>query len=1353
MNKTVKGIQHEPRQRASRWLMAIALGAALPALVHGQATPPTPPNTGDALMDSFGLTSKNTVQTAKAQAASTRVPADYLKVRPQKGDTTYIVAAFPAASDNTLSVFTGYDGKNFTSLASEVYRPPGGLLRDPSIIHAADGDYYVAYTTGLSGNTFGVARSKDLRHWRHVSDIALALPAAAGQAAPSPVTNVRAPEWFRDRDGKLHIVVSASRSGKDGAFASYVLDALDEGLARFSAPQVMKGLDNNTIDTFPVIDGDVYRVFTRNQATKQIDMASALELAGPWTIEKSGDWAGWGANLEAPALVKLKDGAWRIYLEDATSKHYYYSDSSDHFKTWTLRAEVGALSGTARHFTVLAEPSAVVDAATAPTSKPKNVTWDKHSLLIDGKRTMIWAGEMHPFRLPSPSLWRDVLQKMKASGLNTVAYYFDWGYHSARPGEYDFSGVRNMERAIEMAEEAGLYVIIRVGPYVNGELTMGGFPGWLARQKSVARTDAPEYIAAADEWLTQIDAIVARHQITTGGGRVILYQLENELSQTSDAHKRYMQHLADKARADGISVPLFHNSAGRLPNWTPVDSSAPYAVPGPTDLYAFDGYPGGGCTNTHTPGKPNVVPNWGMYGELPAKITGPVKIGALASPNTPGFAAEIGGGWFDFWGSVGSYECTAQRIGSSYQRVFYGASLINGLSIHSVYMMFGGTSWGWEPASVVYTSYDYGAGIDEARGLREKALTLKQMGQFVAAAQDLLSEMDKAEPLASSNARIKLYHNISPRSQARLIFAIHNPSDATTNDPFSFRLTTRDGNYAIPQSGSLALNGHDAKLLLADYELERHHLVYTTSDTQTHFRQGARDIALLYGRSGEDGETVLRYAIAPKVEVLEGAVTAVYDAKSGDLRLNYVHKGLSVVRITPAADTDAPLLLLLADDDTGRAMWKLNTAQGPLLLRSKALLRSANWEQDTLALKGDTSDVSAIDVWSDRAITALRFNGQDVTLAAGADGRVAAGGILGPERFSLPDLMALPWVRRLDSPESAPGFDDSAWRDADLTSSAATIATTAPAGQPVLTMSDYGFHHGDVWYRGRFQVGAGHAAPDQLEIAYGGGGAGMMQVWLDGKFIGQHELPVGVAMPVTFASATFGLASASLLAGPHLLSIMVRNNSHNWDLAANDEHKEGRGLISVSLGARQGPKFATQVAWKIQGNQGGETITDLLRGPMNNGGLWGERQGWYLPVAASKADAQWQSAVPTAPPPQAGTYWLRTNVKLDLPKNHDIQLGLVFGDPSKARSSPKTRVLMFINGWNMGNFISHVGPQRTFILPPGILNANGDNTIALAVTTDGQPENALEPVKLVSLRAVRGGVGVEPVGQARSLQR
>jgi hypothetical protein len=72
-------------------------------------------------------------------------------------------------------------------------------------------------------------------------------------------------------------------------------------------------------------------------------------------------------------------------------------------------------------------------------------------------------------------------------------------------------------------------------------------------------------------------------------------------------------------------------------------------------------------------------------------------------------------------------------------------------------------------------------------------------------------------------------------------------------------------------------------------------------------------------------------------------------------------------------------------------------------------------------------------------------------------------------------------------------------------------------------------------------------------------------------------------------------------------------------------------------------------------------------------------------------------------------------------------------------------VLIFVNGWNMGQFIAHVGPQRVFVIPPGILNPQGENTIALAVTTDGLPGNALEPVRLVALRVARGGPSADVV--------
>ena len=1029
----------------------------------------------------------------------------------------------------------------------------------------------------------------------------------------------------------------------------------------------------------------------------------------------------------------------------------------------------GSAAATAPVSSAAASPasSASSDPRGTPRSTPKQVTWDQYSLKVDGKRIVVWSGEIHPFRLPNPSLWRDVIQKMKALGFNGVSFYFDWAYHSPKPGVYDFSGVRDMDRLLRIAEEEGMYVIARPGPYVNAELSGGGFPGWMFRNRAEARTDDPVYLAAADEWLGQINAIIARHQVTNGGGSVIAYQLENELGKVEPKHVRAMEHLAAKARADGISVPMFHNAAGRLPDWAPKNSSAPWANGGPTELYAFDGYPGGTCNVHADPSGPNKAPDWGIYAK-----PGP-KAGSLTSPNTPGFAAELGSGWFDYWGSNGTYNCTAERQGKGYQRVFYGTDLINRITIHNLYMAFGGTSWGWLPGPIVYTSYDYGAPISEDRGLRPKALTLKQQGMFVQAAEPVLAQMDKGPEIKTSSPKVRVYHNVNPALGGHVLFAVHQPSDLLSDDRFSFELNTRDGTYTLASR----LNGQDAKMLLADVDLQRQHLVYSTSELQAQFAQGERDLVLLQGRDGELAETVLRYSGAPKVEVLAGRVTSSFDAARGDLKLGYTHDGLARVRITGGGR--APLLLLLADEKTSTRFWVADIAGGAgasgtgtgtgtgtsgsgsgtgtgtgmragrVLQLGGALLRSARMEGGRLALTGDTTEDAALELWAP-AVSAVSFNGSALSTITQPDGSLRTGVVKGPEAIKLPDLATLGWARRMDSPEAQPGFDDSAWLKADNRASAAQTWTLPERGQPTLAMSDYGFHHGDVWYRGRAEIKADAKAGTravgkyELDLFYGGGGGGMLQVWVDGRFAGQHELDTGRAFPET--TDTIKLQLGALAPGAHTIAVMVRNNSHNWDLMADDAHREARGLIAASLSVLGGQRFGVPIAWRIQGRHGGEDGSDKLRGPLNNGGLYGEREGWHLPLGGSApAVAGWDKAKPGDAPPAPGTYWLRTRVPLALPKGHDTQLGLAFGDTNKPRSDRDNRVLIFVNGWNMGQFAANIGPQRVFVIPPGILNPHGDNTIALAVTTDGKPENALEPVKLVLLRAARGGVPLEIV--------
>jgi beta-galactosidase GanA len=327
----------------------------------------------------------------------------------------------------------------------------------------------------------------------------------------------------------------------------------------------------------------------------------------------------------------------------------------------------------------------------------------------------------------------------------------------------------------------------------------------------------------------------------------------------------------------------------------------------------------------------------------------------------------------------------------------------------------------------------------------------------------------------------------------------------------------------------------------------------------------------------------------------------------------------------------------------------------------------------------------------------------------------------------LPDLSTATWRFSAESPEASPSFDDGAWAAATKTTTSSK--TPPPSGQPVLTADDYGFHHGDVWYRGRY-TGAGAS----INLAYGGGGAGMLQAWIDGVYLGQNVLATGSTTPSTTGSAAFTVPTAQRGSGAHVLSVMVRNGSHNEDGGVNDAHKEGRGLISVAVTSASGAALST--SWRIQGNAGGESIADTVRGPLNNGGLFGERNGWHLP---GFPDGSWATRqVPGAT--VAGTSWYRTQFALAVPAGHDASLGVVIGDPAVRASGGAYRLLIFVNGWNMGQYIGNVGPQHTFVVPNGILDPRGSNTLALAVTSNGGAADVLEKVSLTNLGTVRGGV-------------
>ena len=158
------------------------------------------------------------------------------------------------------------------------------------------------------------------------------------------------------------------------------------------------------------------------------------------------------------------------------------------------------------------------------------ISFDKYSLIIDGKRVFIKSGAFHYFRTPGYEMALDRFMKMKAGGYNTVDIYFNWNYHSQKQGEYDFTGVKDVRKVLQAAKETGLFIRARPGPFINGEVNAGGLPFWLLKMEDVIPRNrigteyrySEKYMRYIEEWYDNILPIIRDFD------NVILFQIENE---------------------------------------------------------------------------------------------------------------------------------------------------------------------------------------------------------------------------------------------------------------------------------------------------------------------------------------------------------------------------------------------------------------------------------------------------------------------------------------------------------------------------------------------------------------------------------------------------------------------------------------------------------------------------------------------------------------------------------------------------------------------------------------------------------------------------------------------------------
>ncbi|KAH9013372.1 glycoside hydrolase family 35 protein [Lactarius hengduanensis] len=918
--------------------------------------------------------------------------------------------------------------------------------------------------------------------------------------------------------------------------------------------------------------------------------------------------------------------------------------------------------------------SAPITAAFSSNGRTNVVQWDRYTLALHGQRVLVYSGEFHTFRLPVPSLWLDILQKFKAAGLNAVSVYTHWGLLNPAPGVVDFNAFRALQPLFDAALAAGVWVVLRPGPYINAETTAGGIAHWVTSQtEGSLRTNATDFNAAWQDYIQGVITQAAPNQITEGGPII-----DNEYFQSGSGNAQYFAELEAAYHNSSIVVPLTYNDPGQDGNF--VNGT------GAVDIYGLDSYPQAfDCSHPQT-WKP-VVTNYYEYHEE-------------TNPGQPFYVPEFQGGSYDAWGPTApGYASCGEMTGAEFQSVFYRQLWASNAKLMNFYMVYG---WVLVPAGMypsqfhLHSSYDYGAAIGESREITTKFTELKAQGLFLRSSPEFLKTErvgnSTSGPCQVTNPAAFVTFLKNPDTGTGFWIARQTNSSSTALTAFNLTVTTSVGTVTIPQAvPNITLNGRQSKVIVTDYHYGTSGFVlWSTAPVFFAGYIGNRDVLYITADSGEPSELALSHSDAVDFEfpdgVLEGGPFAVVDTETS----------LVLVSTSLTAGTFfAPVL-----DGTGphASFWQIGT-NSTLLVGGPYLVRNASLGEDgTLALYGDLNASVTLQVIGPPQMKAVTWNGKIVARnnTATSDLSRFSGTFIGHLTFSNPKITApalTQWKFSDSLPEIQATFDDSSWIVANHTTTNVPFKPYYGDGR-VLYGCDYGFCEN-----------IGHERSVNLSI--NGGEAFAASVWLNSHFLG-----------TSFGNSTnnlhileetddeFIFPAGSLIPGADNVITIVQDNMglNQTDGSMTDASKSPRGVRGFKL---NNGTFGT---WKVQGKIGGYTdFPDRVRGVLNEGGLFGERAGWHLPGFDT---SNWVARDLSAglPNGNAGVGFFSTEFPLHIPPGFDVMLSFTFDE-----SAQPYRALLFVNGWMMGKRVANLGPQFKFPVHQGILDYNGTNTVAIAL--------------------------------------
>ncbi|CAO1619136.1 unnamed protein product [Sympodiomycopsis kandeliae] len=989
---------------------------------------------------------------------------------------------------------------------------------------------------------------------------------------------------------------------------------------------------------------------------------------------------------------------------------------------------------------------------------------DSTSVSIGSKRVFIFSAEFHPWRLPVPKLWRDVLYKLKEGGFNTISIYTHWGLISPSIDSVDTSGINDLALFLDVAKEVGLFVNVRLGPYINAETTGGGLPGWVESLPAALRTNDTAYYNAWKPYVQALGKVIATRQIKlnsagdnldTASGPVTLVQLENEWYETPKTAGQVRQLKQVLSDVGVNSVPLSYNEANAL---SPQPSFAKIV-----DFYGVDSYPQNfDCKN---PTKWAPIPTG--YDEALNKIN---------ITKIPHAVWELQGGSFDPYQGAGFDKCY-QLTNERFARVFDQALMAQNFKTMSHYMGYGGTSWGNLAEPTVYSSYDYGAGISEDRQIRDKNREYGLLGTFLRssplfpAAHLVKSGVNLGVTGQSSN--VLVYHRSATgdhHAASHWYIVRHNDSTSTAQTDFKLKVRVGNQDTTIPIQGNVHLDGRDSKIISTDHLLPSGaKLLYSTAPLSYSGQIGSTDVVVVYGEAGQSFETVLEgrkpQDASKAVQTGSDQVKVTKNEENGNLlrvRMNWsAAPGKASHALVKFQERD--VLVVLADRQSAYLTRPLTLAPANtlsnILVEGNVALVSGGYHFSNITLdgqiahlSGQSNETSTIEIISPSAIDSATFNGEKLQ----GKGKTWYGSyqflLPGPsdaaKKYQAPELTG--WKYADSLPEVAPEFDDSKWTKADKTSTsnAYFYLDGISTDGHVLFSDEYGFHGGHILWRGHFDVDNVQAVKG-FKIRLQGGSFFGGSVWLNGHFLGsatgngnRSDGHVDAKIDGTMLKKTQNVVTVlhdstgreEWVGGKPLGS---GNSGEYQELPLPKGAKyplEGpkipRGILSYSFDSAQHIAIKD---WRVQGNLGGGQCPDKTRKCLNEGGLYAERQGWHLPGFDT---SHWSTSTGGLSIPSAGVRYYTTTFRASTPSGHDIPLSL-----SLPSAYSTHRVQIYINGWQFGKQLVQFGPQNDFVLPVGILDPSGVNTIGVALwALDGKGTTVEGEVKLEVKGVYKGDV-------------